>query len=144
MLTLSAAVRVFLAPGVTDMRKSFDTLAALVAETIGSDPLSGHLFGFCNRKRDRMKILYWDRSGYCLISKRLERGRFAWPKASEGEEAVEMTPEEVARLFGGVDVVRARKRSWYDWRTSRDRGDVAMAAGKSKATVHAGSIATDG
>ena len=137
MLTLTPAVRVFLAPGVTDMRKSFDTLAAVVQETIGSDPLSGHLFGFCNRKRDRMKILYWDRSGYCLISKRLERGTFAWPRTSTGEGVIEMTHEELLLLFGGVDVSRTQRRSWYDWRAGRDGAESGTNTRKLESAVHA-------
>ena len=120
MLTLSPAVQVFLAPGATDMRKSFDTLAAAVDEVLRADPLSGHLFGFCNRKRDRMKILYWDRSGYCLISKRLEKGTFAWPKTTPESGAVEMTHEELALLFGGIDLSRTQTRGWYEWKGKRD------------------------
>ena len=77
---IESGVRVFLATGAIDMRKSIDTLSVLVAEQMELDPLSGHLFGFCNRKRDTVKILYWDRNGFCLWHKRLERERFRWPK----------------------------------------------------------------
>lgn len=115
MLSFADGVKVYLAPGATDMRKSFDTLACVVQETIRSDPLSGHVFGFCNRTRDRMKVLFWDRTGYCLISKRLERGRFAWPKAGDGDDAIEMTGEELAQLLGGVERSRARSGHWYSW-----------------------------
>jgi transposase len=73
-------VRVYLATGVTDMRKSINTLSILVAQQMDMNPLSGHLFGFCNRKRDTLKILYWDRNGFCLWHKRLERDRFRWPQ----------------------------------------------------------------
>ena len=79
MLSIDGSVRVYLAPGVTDMRKSIDTLTILVAEQMALDPLSGHLFAFCNRKRDTVKILCWDRNGFCLYHKRLERDRFRWP-----------------------------------------------------------------
>ena len=66
MMTWPGELRVYLACGVTDMRKSIDTLAVLAAEQLRQDPLSGHLFGFCNRKRDTVKLLYWDRNGFCL------------------------------------------------------------------------------
>ena len=68
MLTLPWLVRVFLAPGATDMRKQFDGLAALTSSVIQQDPLSGHLFGFCNRRRDRIEIMFWDGSGYWVPS----------------------------------------------------------------------------
>ena len=79
MMPTDSGLRVFLATGPTDLRKSIDTLAILVAGQMELDPLSGHLFGFCNRKRDTVKILYWDRNGFCLWHKRLERDRFRWP-----------------------------------------------------------------
>ena len=84
MLSLSSGLRVYLATGVTDMRKSIDTLAIVVADRLALDPLSGHLFAFCNRRRDTLKILYWDRNGFCLWHKRLEREKFRWP-GSESE-----------------------------------------------------------
>jgi len=115
MLKPGSETRVHLALGVTDMRKSFDTLAALVQEAIGEDPLSGHLFAFCNRRRDRMKILYWDQTGYCLLAKRLERGRFSWPNARGEEGAVEMTHEELNQLLSCGVEMRAESRGWYDW-----------------------------
>jgi len=80
MMPLGNGVRVYLATGITDMRKSIDTLAILVAQQMDLDPLSGHLFVFCNRKRDTLKILYWDHNGFCLWHKRLERDRFRWPQ----------------------------------------------------------------
>ena len=72
-------VRVYIATGITDMRKSINGLSILVADQLELDPLSGHLFAFCNRKRDIIKIMYWDRNGFCLWHKRLERDRFRWP-----------------------------------------------------------------
>ena len=80
MLSLPSSVRVYAALGATDMRKSFDTLAEEVRRVIEEDPLSGALFVFCNRARNRIKVLYFDRGGYWLIARRLERGTFAWPK----------------------------------------------------------------
>ena len=79
MLTLSPAVRIYLATGTTDLRRSIDGLSALVRERFELDPLSGHLFLFRNRRGDRLKILAWDRSGFWILYKRLEQGTFAWP-----------------------------------------------------------------
>ena len=111
MLAVSGQVRIFLAAGITDLRKSFDTLAQLVWEVIGEDPLSGHLFLFCNRRRDRLKILYWESSGYWLYAKRLERGTFAWPGGAP--KKMEYTVAELGLLLGGLDVTGKRKRRWY-------------------------------
>ncbi len=84
----AAPVRVYIAPGVTDMRKSINGLSLLVADQLELNPLSGHLFAFCNRKRDMVKILYWDRNGFCLWHKRLEKDRFRWPETAEDVLAV--------------------------------------------------------
>lgn len=108
---LGSNVRIFLAAGVTDMRKSFDTLAERAREVIKEDPLSGHLFVFCNRRRDRLKILYWEDSGFWLLAKRLEKGTFAWPDRPAGK--VEYSMPELALLLGGVDLSRTRRRRWY-------------------------------
>jgi len=115
VLTVPSSVRIFLALGPTDMRKSFDTLARLVEEVIGEDPLSGHLFVFCNRKRNRLKILVWDRSGFWLHAKRLEEGRFAWPgRMADEETSIEMDARELSLLIGGIDLRHVRRRNWYD------------------------------
>jgi transposase len=113
VLTLPENVKVFLAAGATDMRKSFDTLAGLVRSHIQEDPLSGHLFVFCNRRHDRLKILLWESSGFWLFAKRLERGTFAWPASGA---KVQYTPAELALLLGGLDIDQARKRRWYNRR----------------------------
>lgn len=113
MLTLPPTVRVFLAPGVTDMRKSFDGLAAATSQVIRKNPLSGHVFVFCNRRRHLIKILLWDGSGYCLFAKRLERGTFAWPSIRDPRE---MRGEELSLLLGGIDLGRTKRRRWFDRR----------------------------
>ena len=118
MLTLPENVKVFLAVGVTDMRKSFDTLAGVVRGQIREDPLSGHLFVFCNRRRDRLKILLWESSGFWLFAKRLERGTFAWP--TSGRSKVQYTPAQLALLLGGLDVENSRQRRWYNRAPMRD------------------------
>jgi transposase len=116
---LSAAVRVFLCTRPTDMRKSFDGLQALVREYLGQDPLSGHLFLFLNRRRDRVKILLWDRDGLVIWYKRLEVGSFqqldptACTGRRSGEAGVELSTTELALLLTGVDLASARQRKRY-------------------------------
>jgi transposase len=105
MISWSGNLRVYLAAGATDMRKSIDTLAILVAERLQQDPLSGHLFGFCNRKRDTIKILYWDRNGFCLWHKRLERDRFRWPNIAS--EARWIGTRELRWLLDGLAIEQA-------------------------------------
>ena len=111
MFGLSAAVRVYLAREPADMRKSFDALAALVSGALGLDPLSGHLFVFINKRRDRIKVLYWDRDGLAVWAKRLERGTYRVPDAAAGR--VEMTTAELAALLAGIDPNTARRRVRY-------------------------------
>lgn len=123
MLQLGAATKIYLAAGVTDMRKSFDTLCGVVrswqeqSEEAQLDPLSGHLFVFCNRRRDRIKILFFDGSGLVLVAKRLERGSFSWPTSSNepretpGKHVINQ--HELALLLGGVDLSRTSKRRWW-------------------------------
>lgn len=113
MLTLSPAVRIYLATGATDLRRSIDGLAALVRERFTLDPLSGHLFLFRNRRGDRLKILAWDRSGFWILYKRLEQGTFAWP-VDDTSGSVEMRSADLALLLAGVDVAQTRRRRWYE------------------------------
>jgi transposase len=105
-------VRVYLYTSTTDMRKGFDTLAVLVRDGLGYDPLSGHLFLFVGRRRDRLKILYWDRDGYALWYKRLEQGTFRMPVAKDGATHVELKASELAMLLEGIDLrsIKRRKR----------------------------------
>lgn len=93
--------RIWLVAGVTDMRKGFDGLATAVKIQINADPLSGHLFVFRGRRGDRIKILWWDGDGLCLYAKRLERGRFIWPQAQNGQ--VHLTAAQLAMLLEGID-----------------------------------------
>ena len=110
MLTLPPSTRVFVATKPADMRKSFDGLFAL-ASGLALDPLSGHLFVFINKRRDRIKVLYWDRDGLAVWAKRLERGTFRIPVA--GADRVEMTTAELAALLAGIDLNTARRRVRY-------------------------------
>lgn len=120
MLSLPPSVRVFAARGATDMRKSFDTLAALVCEVIDEDPQSGHLFLFVNRRKDRMKVLWWDTSGYCLLAKRLEHGQFRfYDQANGGADHYEMSASDLALLIDGIDLRRAKRRPSHDEKTQQ-------------------------
>jgi transposase len=112
VLTLSPAVRIYLATGATDLRRSIDGLSALVRERLPLDPLSGDLFLFRNRRGDRLKILAWDRSGFWVLYKRLEQGTFAWPADATGP--VEMGSADLALLLAGVDLAHTRRRRWYE------------------------------
>ena len=114
MLTFAPRIRVYLAPGATDMRKSFDTLTGLVRSTLALDPLSGHLFVFTNRQRTRLKILVWDGSGLWVLAKRLEKGTFSWPKLEDpAAKSIAMTSAELTMLLSGVDLSQAKRRRWY-------------------------------
>ena len=108
MLMLPPAVRIFICAQPVDMRSSFDTLAELTRTLIRQQPLSGHLFVFRGRRGDRAKILWWDRSGYCLWYKRLERGVFRFTAAQEG--VVEVEAAELALLLEGIDLAGAQRR----------------------------------
>ena len=109
MIALPAGVAVWLAAGVTDMRKGFDGLAALVQTQLAEDPFSGQLFVFRGRAGDRVKILWWSGDGLCLFAKRLELGRFIWPQATHG--AVSLTGAQLSMLLEGIDW-RAPRRSF--------------------------------
>jgi transposase len=113
MFGLTTATRVFVAPGITDMRKGFDGLFGLVRDALGEDPLSGHLFLFANRDRTRVKVLVFDGSGLWVCSKRLEKGRFAWPKAVEGQTRIAMRAEELTMLLSGIDLTQTKARKWF-------------------------------
>ncbi|MEE8432763.1 MAG: IS66 family insertion sequence element accessory protein TnpB [Candidatus Desulfatibia sp.] len=102
MLLPSAQTRVYLALGNTDMRKAINGLSILVQESMDLDPFSGHLFVFCNRKRHILKILYWDRNGFCLWSKRLEKHFFRWPESSE--EVMKIDQRELMWLVDGLEI----------------------------------------
>lgn len=111
MFALSSATRVFLLPGVTDMRKSFNGLYSLARHQLEQDPQSGHLFVFCNRHRNRIKILFWDGSGLWVCAKRLERGRFSWP--ADQQDSKPVSTQDLTLLLDGVDLQRASKKRWY-------------------------------
>ena len=112
MLSLPPTVRVFVATGPADLRRSLDGLSALVREGMRGNPLSGHLFVFHNRRRNRSKVLYWDRSGMCVWYKRLERGRFHFPTSAEPALEIEWT--DLQLLLEGIDLAGARRRKRFE------------------------------
>ncbi len=109
MIPVPIRVRVWLAAGHTDMRRGFPGLALLVQETLKRDPHSGHLFVFCGRRSDLVKIIWHDGQGACLFSKRLERGRFLWPSPADG--VVTISPAQLGYLLEGIDW-RAPQKTW--------------------------------
>ena len=116
MLSLPASVRVFVAVAATDLRKGFDGLARITRDAIDQDPLSGHFFVFANRRRDRVKILYWDRDGYAVWAKRLEKGTFRWPAIHA--QHVEWSAAELAAVLGGIDLKDTKRRPRFALRAS--------------------------
>jgi transposase len=106
-------VRVYLCTSPTDMRRGFDTLAAMVRDHFGQDPLSGHLFLFVGRDKDRIKILYWDADGFALWYKRLEEGTFRLPAAKSVGPCVELKASELAMLLAGIDLTSIKRRRRY-------------------------------
>lgn len=119
MIPLSSATRVFVVTGATDMRKGFDGLYGIVANRLGMDPTSGHLFVFCNAARHRIKLLAWDGSGLWICAKRLERGRFRWDWDASQTSAT-IPHEQLAMLLGGFDMKQAKPRRWYRQSNSRE------------------------
>jgi transposase len=109
MIPVPLNARVWLAAGVTDMRKGFAALAAQAEQTTQQNPFSGHMFVFRGRQGDLIKIIWWDGQGACLFSKRLEKGRFVWPSAKDGKIA--LTPAQLAMLLEGIDW-RLPQRTW--------------------------------
>ena len=111
MMLVASGVRVHIALGVTDMRKGLDGLAVLVQEVLEQDPFSGHLFAFRGRKANLIKIVFWDGTGLCLFTKRLEEGRFPWPGADETGDTLALSSAQLSMLIEGTDW-RAPERIW--------------------------------
>ncbi len=111
MLGLGAATRIYVATGKTDMRLGFDGLYGLVIGQLQENPQSGHLFLFSNKRRDRMKILFFDGNSLWVCARRMEQGRLHWPVSEDGR--VQLSREEFALLIGGIDLSQTMKRKWY-------------------------------
>ena len=109
MIPVPSNARVWIAAGVTDMRRGFNTLAAQAEQVLAEDPYSGHMFVFRGRRGDLLKIIWWDSQGACLFTKRLERGRFVWPAAKEGK--VSLSPSQLSMLLEGIDW-RTPQKTW--------------------------------
>src|SRR4051794_12828936 len=104
MLSLPPTVRIWLSAQPADLRKSFDSLAALVREGLGGDPLSGDMFVFRNKSADRVKLLLWEEDGYAIWYKRLEAGCFRFPAAPDNEPRVEVRAADLVMLLAGIDL----------------------------------------
>ena len=125
MLTLPPTVRVYIAAEPTDLRKSFDGLSALVVQRFGEDPLCGHLFVFRNRRGDQVRVLFWDRTGYCIVAKKLARGRFHLGlDVAQGAKHVEVEAAELALMLEGLDLSRAVRRT--RWRPTMTTNHATM------------------
>jgi len=111
MLSFPAAIQVFLCTQPCDMRRSFDGLSMMTEHIIRCNPFSGHLFVFCNRRSDRVKILYWDRDGWAIWYKRLEAGTFQFPFSETGRK--EVAAWELAVLLEGIDLKKGKRRKRY-------------------------------
>ena len=104
-------VKMFVKPGPTDFRKQINGLSTMVADEMASDPFCGALFVFCNRQRNRLKILYWDRNGFCMWLKRLEKHKFPWPISEEGVR--EITAVQIRQILNGIDFWNAHTTVSY-------------------------------
>ena len=111
MIRADTAARIYLVCGATDMRKGYDGLSGLVMSQVKADPLSGHLFVFCNRTRNRIKVLAWDGSGMWVCAKRLDQGTFRWP--NDPETARQISSAEMAMLLEGLDWHKTSSRAWF-------------------------------
>jgi len=113
MLSLNSTTRIYLAKEPTDMRKGFDGLQGIVNGVLQQDPLCGHLFLFINRRRDKLKILYWDGDGLAIWYKRLEQGTFQIPHIQAEQTTLEISSEELMMLLRGIDFSNAKRRKRY-------------------------------
>ena len=113
MLAFPAAIKIYVAVQPVDMRKQFNGLWAAAAEQLKEDPKNGAVFVFINKERTRLKLLYWDGTGAWVLAKRLEEGRFSWPKASS-QIKMSLAPEALGMLCSGIDLKRGSMKPWYD------------------------------
>jgi len=114
MLSLSPKTRIFVCTTPTDMRRQFDGLSALVTHALGKDALSGDYFVFLNRSRTICKILSWDRDGFVLLAKRVERGRFQSPEGRDSSAVTEIDAVTLSMILAGIDLASAKRRKRYE------------------------------
>ena len=132
MLSFPAAIKVYLCTVPCDMRRSFDGLSMMAEHVIGCNPFSGHLLVFCNRRSDRLKILYWDRDGWAIWYKRLETGTFQFPFATTGRK--ELAAWELAVLLEGIDLSQGKRRKRYTLPASMQPEEAEKAGGEASAS----------
>jgi transposase len=113
MLGLVSGTRIFLAVAPVDMRKQFNGLWAAAQQQLGEDPFNGALFIFTNKRRNLVKVLYWDGSGVWVLAKRLEKGRYSWPIGSDRKK-LSLTPESMTMLLAGIDLRDGCKKGWFE------------------------------
>ncbi len=115
MLSFQSTLKIYLALEPFDLRKSFNGLWAAAQERLGQDPKNGALFVFGNRRRNRIKILYFDGTGVCILIKRLEKGTFHWPQSAQGDQSkLTLAPQALQLLIDGVDLKDGARRAWYE------------------------------
>lgn len=115
MLSFPGSLKIFVALEPCDMRKSFNGLYAIAEQQLREDPKRGAVFVFCNKKRDRLKLLYWDGTGLWVLAKRLEKGTFSWPKSTKDQpKKLKLAAEALAMLTDGIDLRDGMRRAWYE------------------------------
>lgn len=114
MLSFPGSLKIYLAITPCDMRKSFNGLQAVVSEHLKADPLNGALYVFTNKRRNRLKILYYDTTGLWILAKRLEAGTFSWPQPTAERTTLKLAPEALAMLTDGIDLRDGIRRPWYE------------------------------
>ena len=106
-----SAVRIFIRPGITDLRKAVNGLTGIIEQQMAGEPFSGNIYLFCNRERKLLKAIYWDKNGFWLNQKRLEKDKFPWPQTTD--DVRELSAEELKMLLSGIDFFRAHKTIYY-------------------------------
>lgn len=131
MLSVLVPVRIFLARDPVDMRKSFHGLVSLTESVLKQDPLAGHLFVFVNRRRDRIKLLYWGGTGFCIWYQQLEKGTYQLPDAAtaDEQEGIEITALQLSLILDGIDLSTVRQRPRYTRPVDRRTASHRLAVG---------------